>query len=309
MNGNMEATVKRFPRPLGTTALAIEYNKDRGNEENLLKLYNYVIHQWLLMNGLFGGTYMDVNTLSLKSGIPRDYIQSYMRDQVMNSKVWDRDHQEDIINGLLGQQLAWALEDRLEISQQVDILRASQNGKYTPFISAELNKALKLKLDSSTGLQTIVRSLTGGGTTNIFNMFNQQNNDNHVENSITIEDARQIVMESQRTLDDKSKEAKFLETNYELEGLPEVIATKQEGVSAADYGGNFNSNQQGLKEITDDYKGTIESASKEHHEMRREIEMRIDPDEEDPEMDIELNGDQYEEPENDSFASQFINPR
>ena len=37
-------------------------------------------------------------------------------------------------------------------------------------------------------------------------------------------------------------------------------------------------------QITDDYKGAMSSFSKEHHELRREIEMRIDPDEEDPEL-------------------------
>ena len=305
MNGNIDTEVRRFPRPMGTTALAIEYSKNR-TEENLFKLFNYVIHQWLLTNGLFGGTYMDVNTLSLKSGIPRDYIQTYMREQVMSSKVWDRTRQEDIINGLLGQQMAWALEDRLEINQQADILRASQGGKYTPFISAELNKVLKLKLESSTGLQSVIRSLMGGGTTNIFAMFNQQNNVTETKQGISVEDARRIVMESQLTLDDKSKEAKLIETNYDVNSFPVVVATEQEGVSAADYGGSFNNNQQELQQITDDYKGSIESASREHHEMRREIEQRIDPDAEDPEMWIELNDEQYQEPEPASFASQFL---
>ena len=305
MNGSIDVKVKRFPRPLGTTALAMEYNQNK-SEENLFKLFDYVIHQWLLTNGSFGGSYVDVNALSLKSGIPRDYIQTYMRNQVMNSKVWDMEHQEAIINGLLGQQMAWALEDRLEINRQADILRASQGGKYTPFVSAELNKVLKLKLESSTSLQTVIRSLMGGGTTNIFNMFNQQNNLTQESQGISIEEARQIVSESQRTLDDKSQEAKLLEINYDLTGLPVVVATEQEGISAADYGGSFNTNQQELQEITDDYKGSIESSSREHHEMRREIEERIDPDAEDPEMYVELEGEQYEEPEPQSFAAQFL---
>ena len=41
--------------------------------------------------------------------------------------------------------------------------------------------------------------------------------------------------------------------------------------------------------------------------MRREIEQNIDPYEEDPEAYIELNSDQYKEPEPDSFASTFLN--
>ena len=64
-----------------------------------------------------------------------------------------------------------------------------------------------------------------------------------------------------------------------------------------------------LKEVTDDYKGSIEASSKDRHEMRREIEQNIDPDEEDPENYIELeNDDQYKDPDPNSFASQFLKP-
>lgn len=307
MNGNIK-NIKRFPRPLGTTSLAIEYSLTP-SDENRFRLYNHVIHQWLLSNGKFGGKYMDVNTLSQITGIPTDYIQCFMRDQVMNSKIWDKDKQEELINGLLGQTLAWALEDRLAIKSQVDLLRQSQNGHYTPFVSAELNKAMKMMLDSSTGLQSVIRTFMGGGTTNIFNMFNQQNNvDNHQENGISLEEAKQLILESNVVLNDKSKEARFLETKYDLMALPEVVATKQEGIDNEDYGGSFNVNQTELKEVTDDYKASIEASSKDRHEMRREIEQNIDPDEEDPESYIELNDDQYKEPDNQSFASQFLNP-
>lgn len=307
MSGNIE-NIKRFPRPLGTTSLAVEYSLNP-NDENRFRLYNHVVHQWLLSNGKFGGKYMDVNTLSQVTGIPTDYIQCFMRDQVLNSKIWDRDKQEELLNGLLGQTLAWALEDRLAIKSQVDLLRQSQNGHYTPFVSAELNKAIKMMLDSSTGLQSVIRTFIGGGTTNIFNMFNQQNNvDNHQENGISLEDAKRLIVESNSVLNDKSKEAKFLETKYDLGALPEVVATKQEGIDKEDYGGSFNINQTELKEVTDDYKASIEASSKDRHEMRREIEQNIDPYEEDPESYIELDDDQYKEPDDKSFASQFLNP-
>lgn len=308
MNGNIK-NIKRFPRPLGTTSLAIEYSLTP-SDENRFRLYNHVIHQWLLSNGKFGGKYMDVNTLSQVTGIPTDYIQCFMRDQVLNSKIWDKDKQEELLNGLLGQTLAWALEDRLAIKAQVDLLRQSQNGHYTPFVSAELNKAMKMMLDSSTGLQSVIRTFMGGGTTNIFNMFNQQNNvDNHQENGISLEAAKQLILESNVVLNDKSKEARLLETKYDLMALPEVVATKQEGIDNEDYGGSFNINQSELKEVTDDYKASIEASSKDRHEMRREIEQNIDLDEEDPENYIELDDDQYKEPDNDSFASRFLNPK
>ena len=93
-----------------------------------------------------------------------------MRDSILNSKIWDMDKSDDLMQGLMSMQVAWAMEDRMEACQQVNLLKASQNGKYTPFISAEVNKALKLKLETSTSLQSLVRGMTGGGSTNIFNI-------------------------------------------------------------------------------------------------------------------------------------------
>lgn len=268
----------RFPRPLGTTALAIQYQQDK-SEDSKQALYNYVIHNWILNNGKFGSIPMDVNTLAKTLSISIEYIQTYMRDQILTSKIWQPELQQDLINGLLGQQLAWALEDRMEVNQQVDILKASQNGHYTPFISAELNKALKLRLDTSASLQQVIRTFTGGSTTNIFNL-NQQNNIQQ-NNYVSREEAMELITESGGFLEDKSDQAKYLEQTYDLKALPQIVANEDTDSDES----TFNVNRQELDEITQDYKGAIETSSKARHEMRREIEMRIDTDAEDPEFD------------------------
>lgn len=291
--------IVRFPRPMGVTAMALEYQKNP-NDTLLVNIHNYLINQWLMGNGVLCGITYDINTFSYRMGIDINYIRIFMRDRLLSSRIWDKEKSEDLLQALMGEQLAWVLEDRMEIAHQVNVLRESQGGKYMPFISAELGKALKLKLESSTSLQSIVRNITGGSTTNIFAQFNQ-NNVNQPQNTISIDEARQIVLESQKILD-KTKEAKLLEERYDIASLPEVVATKQEGVDTSKEGLNLNKAE--LAQITDDYKGAMELFPDEHHEIRREIEMRIDPDEEDPELY------QYEEvPEEEdmgSFASQFL---
>lgn len=300
----MVKEVIRFPRPLGTTALSIEYSNNP-NEENAIKVYNYVIHQWMLNNGKFGNVSCDIKGLAKLINISPEYIQVYMRDQILNSKIWDPQLQNELVNGLLGQQLAWVLEDRMEINQQLDIMKNSQGGKYTPFISAELHKVLKLKLESSTSLQGLIRSFTGGTTTNIFTQINNTNQQEDSSGHISREEALQIVRESQYTLDDKSKEAKLLDTQYDIQSLPEVVATQQD--NAGEYGASFNANQAELRSITDNYKEAIKVSSKEHHEQRREIEQNIDMDEIDPEFDIPDDYVDYQEVEPDSIASSYLN--
>lgn len=287
----------RFPRPLGTTALAIQYNQNK-SKENKEALYNYIIHNWILNNGKFGSIPMDINTLAKTLGITIEYIQLYMRDHILTSKIWQPEIQQDLINGLLGQQLSWALEDRMEVIQQVEILKSSQNGHYTPFISAELNKALKLRLETSSSLQQVIRTFTGGSTTNIFNL-SQQNNVQQ-NNYISREEAMELITENSGYLEDKSDQAKYLEQAYDLKQLPSVVANED---TVDNDGSTFNVNRQELDEITQDYKGALEASSKTRHEMRREIEMRIDPDAEDPEFDT------YEEmpdPDPISISEQFL---
>lgn len=289
---------------MGTTAMAAEYQKSQ-NLEDLQKVYNYIINHWLMGNGMLCGIMYDINTFSTKTGIDINYIRVFMRDRLLQSKLWDKERQEEMLQALLGEQVAWALEDRMEISHQVNILRESQGGHYTPFISAELNKALKMKLDSSTSLQSIIRTFMGGGTTNIFNQFGDtQNNQLNQNQGISIEEARKIILESQRVMD-KPQEAKLLADHYDLSSLPEVVATKQEGIDTTKEGLTLNTAE--MRQITDDYKGAMELSSREHHELRREIEANIDTEDPDPEIDMYLDEEQYEEKEPTSIAEQFLN--
>lgn len=296
-----EKDIKRFPRPLGLTAMMKEYNATK-DPSLLSKAQDYLINQWLMGNGVICGVMYDINLLSQKLGLDINYIRMYMRDRLLNSKIWDKDRQEEMVTGLLGEQLAWAMEDRMEVSHQVQVLREAQGGKYTPFISAELNKALKLKLDSSNSLQTIVRNLIGGSTTNIFQQFNQQNIQAADSQFISIDEARELIQEQQQVLP-KSEEAKLLEAKYDIHSLPEVVAIKQEGIDTTKEGLSLNKTE--LNMITDDYKGAMASSSREHHEMRREIEQNIDPDEPDPELDIYYT-EYEEEDEDNNISEQFL---
>lgn len=291
----------RVPRPIGLTQMLNQYNKlsDENEKSTLLtKIRDHVIHIWTLNSGNICGKIYSLNDLSRFLGIDVAYIQIYLRDQVINSNIWKTEIQQDILEGLLGQQLSWVLEDRMDVQNQVDLLRASQGGKYTPFVSAELNKALKLKLETSTSLQSIIRSLTGGNTVNN-NFFTQiNNNSDNTEKGVTREEAIQIIESSQKSLsvdEKRSIPANFIEENYELDSLPVVCALDQEGVDTSKEG--LTLNKQELNIVTDNYRGALEASNLDleelsneieeryHHEHRRQLEIGEDLDGEDPEID------------------------
>lgn len=296
------STIHRFPRPMGITALSVEYQKT-GSPDSLNNLYKYFVNQWFMNNGLICGKPYDTNQLTLVFNIPPTVVSQYMKDSVLGSHIFELSTNSEMVESLMGEQLKWVLEDRMEASQQVNLLRASQGDKYAPFISAELNKALKLKQESATAMGNVIRNLTGGNSVNIFTQINQQNNQ-QVNQGITIEEAREIVMESQKVLP-KSEEAKLLEAKYDMGELPEVVAVKQTGVDTSKEGLNLNKVE--LNSITDNYQGALDVSSREHHEQRREIEQRIDPYEEDPELDIYEEYTDITEADSTFNAINFLN--
>lgn len=297
----MEKRGIRVPRPFGITQLLHEYHKmDPGEEKDLMlnRIRNMILHQWSLNNGLICGITYSINQLSILLNVDPNYIQEYIRDKVINNRLWDIDKQQEILQGLMGTQLNWVWEDRMVIQQQLAILKESQGGKYTPFISAEVNKVLKLLLESSTSMQSLFRTLTGGGgTTN--NFFTQINNQqDNQPGGVTYEEALEIIEESQKSLPQRERisNAKFIEEKYDLSELPTVCALEQEGVDTSKEGLNLNKTE--LAMVTDNYKGAIEASDTEfeeiqdeiekrfHHEHRRQEEIGEDLEADDPELYI-----------------------
>lgn len=264
-----------------------------------------MIQQWCLCSGNICGNTYDIQSLSRSLNVPVEMIRIHMRDEVLKSRVWDTEHQEELLKALIGTMVSWTLEDRMRIQGQINLLTASQGGTYKPFISAELNKAMKMGLESTTAMQSLVARLMGGGpSVNIFNMFQQNNEQNIQNNFVTRDDVLEILAGEQKQLP-KEEQALLLETRYDLTSLPEVVATRQEGIDTSKEGLGDRIDIKKLQQATDNLKAANQVALEDHHSMRREIEMQIDQDEEDPEL--EEYEDLGEEIKNDNFsASSFL---
>lgn len=275
-----KSNIVRLPRPMGITEIMAEYHKC-SDPVLLDKVQTLLIQKWLLSNGSIFGRVFDTYAFSKFILCEPSKIQNQMRDQVLNNRIWDMGMQTQMMESLIGQQIMWAMEDRMEINHQVQVLREAQGDRYMPFISAELNKALGLKLSSSNSLQSLVKGLSGGGSVNIFTQINQQNNNQ--PQGVTIEEAMVIIQEENHKVIDKSKEIQYIEATYGIDELPEVVASKQQGIDTSKEG--LTLNQAQLISIADNYKGTLNELKElDHHETRREIEHNIDLEQEDPEL-------------------------
>lgn len=269
----------RIPRPLGMTQALHEYHKTQ-DPEKLNSIQSFFIQNWIMNNQFICGRLFSVIELSHFLKCDPDRIRIHMRDQLLNTKLWDKDKQEDLVNALIGQQITWALEDRMAIEGQVRLLQKSQGQQYTPFVTSEVNKAMGMKIQTTAQLGNILKSLQGGGSINI---FNQQNNTEVTY--LTMEQAIQIVgEENAKMIGSGNADLQYVEAHYDPAALPEVVATKQMGIDTSKEGLQIGTGE--LVKVADDYKGLLGASDEDHHKMRREIELQIDPDEDDPEMQI-----------------------
>lgn len=273
--------VPRFPRGLGITQLALQANA--GDDEALKNLTEFVIHTWIVNNGKLWSRVYSVNELADFLKCEPSIIQMQMKQTFLDNGLFDRNKMDEIADSLMGACIGWALEDRMEISQQLQILRDSQGGRYAPFITAEVNKAIGLKQQSTTSLQSLVRAVSGGGTVNIFNQQNNQfNNTGESEPVLTRDIAMSMI---QKELADKGgiKEIEYVENQYDFKELPVVVATKQEGNRGDKE--SLTLKKAELNSVTGDYHGALKVFEEDHHQIRREIEEGIDYEEIDPELE------------------------
>ena len=272
--------VPRFPRGMGVTQLALQANA--GDGEALKNLTKFIIHTWIVNNGKLWAKVYSVNELADFLKCEPAIIQMQMKQTFLDNGLFDRSKMNEIADSLMGACISWALEDRMEVSQQVQILRDSQGGRYAPFITSEVNKALGLKQQSTTSLQSLVRAVTGGGTVNIFAQQNNQfNNGAQEEQTLTRDEAMEMI---QRELADKGgiKEIEYVENQYDFKELPVVVAIKQD-VNRGEKEGLTLKNGE-LDSVTGDYHGALKVFDEDHHQIRREIEEGIAYEEVDPEI-------------------------
>lgn len=273
--------VPRFPRGMGVTQLALQANA--GDDEALKNLTKFIIHTWIVNNGRLWARVYSVNELADFLKCEPAIIQMQMKQTFLDNGLFDRSKMNEIADSLMGACISWALEDRMEVSQQVQILRDSQGGRYAPFITSEVNKALGLKQQSTTSLQSLVRAVTGGGTVNIFAQQNNQfNNGAQEEQTLTRDEAMEMI---QRELADKGgiKEIEYVENQYDFKELPVVVATKQQDGNRGEKEGLTLKNGE-LDSVTGDYHGALKVFDEDHHQIRREIEEGIAYEEVDPEI-------------------------
>jgi hypothetical protein len=261
--------ITRIPRPIGTTELGRQFNLTNDND-HYISLKENVIHHYIRNNFSYCGIYMNIETFSqlIKEtpiSIQRHFISYGKELSKLNDDLTNKDQFRVLLNSALG----FCLEDRALAAQQLRLLLDSQGGSYAPFISGEVNKAIKLMMDSNTNTQSLLRSFMGNGGHG-FTPFDEDKGSQ--DQGITVDKAVMILKENNVVpllADELGREK--LAQEYDLENMPEVNALLQVGVDISKEGLT-------MKDITKLDPKKLKKMEKLGHKNRREIEFEIDMD-------------------------------
>ncbi len=214
-------TITRIPRPIGTSQI----NKDNIKE--------HITKHYINTNYMYCHKPMNIETFSQYTNIDIEYINNMIitLGQTQFNNMIEGD-QQGFLRAILSGSLKNALSDRSTALQHQNILLAEQQGRYIPFVSAEVTKAIKLTMDSNTNVLNILSKITGpnAGITINNNLSQEQNQAQglNVVQALELIKSQANSSHSIPLLEDPSqKEALYIE--YGIHDMPEVNATMQTG--------------------------------------------------------------------------------
>ena len=259
----------RVPRPMGTTELGLNLFK-QPTEENKQKLEEHLIRHYITNNFMYCNKHYNIEEVSLLLNIPSNKVLGHTINYGTNlQSMMDKLTNNEALRALQAIAIKSSLDDRGRALEQYSILKSSQGNGYKAFISSEVNKALKLVMDSGQNMALLTKSLSQGQGTNILIQNTQQNalqGPNTGKEYVTIDKAIMLIKDSGQVplgLDAMKQERLYIENG--IEDTPEVNALKQEGVDTSKEALNLGS----ITDFRDEDYG---------HEDRRAYEEDVDLD-------------------------------
>ena len=143
---------KRIPRPKGLTQASYKYNKHK-KQFYLKKLINIIALNYINSEYMVQGEPMNTYQVAEHYGIPFNMLTNAINKRVQEMASYIC--QEDLVSShrsILGRVFLGSEKDRALIHNQLQRLLAAQGDTYRPYVSAEVNNALKLMLASTKNL-------------------------------------------------------------------------------------------------------------------------------------------------------------
>jgi len=189
--------MKRTPRPQGSTFLSLKYQQSQAIEDKQ-SIFKHLVSLYTLDGFRWNKKPTSIPELAQILKIPTQDIMAHISDLGTNmGNLATTQNIESTLKSIITLATSWAIQDRGLIAHQLDQLLVSQDGKYKPFITSEVNKALKLILESNKNLMDTYKTFftSTQNTTNILNYIGKP--DIQDQDYLTPDQALEIIQQKQ----------------------------------------------------------------------------------------------------------------
>lgn len=218
-------TNKRLPRPTGITLLI--------RENRLKEAQDQILTQWVTNNfTLCQQVYSIPDVARMLKLNPHQVIANITKPL----KTWLlQGKQEENYQALVSLFLNFALSDRSQIQGEVEVIRRRTKGRYQPFITQTLLNAYAMLNISTKNLMEFAKQFkpdVAASKSLDQPLANPQGSTQGSKFLGTVEAVKLIeANRSENLLDGGTLQSQIL-TKEKLENLPEVVATKQQGLDS-----------------------------------------------------------------------------
>lgn len=193
-----EKTIRRMPRIQGLTYLSLTFQREK-TEQAKEDIYRHVTTQYTIQGFRLNRISLSLHQFSAYAQIPLNRVMYYINNVASNmNSMQDPSNIQDLMKSIITLSTTWAIQDKGMIMGQIELLSKAQGNKYKPFISSELNKAMKLSLESNKNIMEAYKSFfnSNQSTTNILNITQpKQDKDN---NFISPDQALQLIRDNEQ---------------------------------------------------------------------------------------------------------------
>ena len=220
----------RIPRTTGLTALARSYQADP-TTKRLKQLHTHLLSRYIHDGFRLNGELVDITTLATYTGLTlAQIVKAITKSTNQLTDLASEQGAQDTQKALLAILINGALADRGRVLQQERTLSLAQGAKYVPFLTGALNQAQRTMLESNKPLIEILKALNPSGTS--INITNQNQQANIEGKALGPNEAVKLIdaKAASSLLEDTSLQQGLIHEYIDDKDLPEIIATKQQGV-------------------------------------------------------------------------------
>lgn len=221
----------RVPRPHGVTIEMIEIrslDNDALKKQRKKTLVNNIIKSYINNGFKLNNKQYSFNELSMFLNVSIDKIikRSVRGETLFMGGGKGIDSIQGLGEVLLGKCFFDVTKDRYLIETQTDMLIKKQKNRYVPYLSAEVNRAIKTQIDSNSVLIDLYKAIVQGTQTKIQILNTQNNFTNNTANTNHISVLEAIEMMDGRALP-PAENAIAISESYVDDNLPNIIAKEK----------------------------------------------------------------------------------